>query len=78
MLVSNPPVEITITIYSLLGHKVKTIDTYLANDIFVSIPWDTKDQYNRRIANGAYFYHVKAEKDGFIVFEDIFKLAKIE
>jgi len=45
---------------------------------FTTIKWDGKSGSGNKIANGAYFYHVKAEKDGKNVFEDIFKLAKVE
>ena len=60
-----------------MGSKVWSVEDK-AEESFFSIPWDGKDQYGNIIANGAYFYHVKAEKDGKNVFEDIFKLAKIE
>ncbi len=58
--------------------KVRELAQYQAEESFISIPWNGKDQAGRKIANGAYFYHVKAEKDGNIMFEDIFKLAKVE
>ncbi len=45
---------------------------------FVSIGWDGRDNYNNKIANGAYFYHVRAETESGQIFEDIYKLAKIE
>jgi hypothetical protein len=78
MLLSNPPADITITIYTIMGEKVKTLDLYEAQNTFISIPWDGKDQKRRKIANGTYFYHLKAEKDGKTMFEGIFKLAKVE
>ena len=49
-----------------------------AEKSFIAIPWDGKSESGSTLANGAYFYHVKAEKDGKNVFEDIFKLAKVE
>ena len=78
MLLSNPPADITITIYTIMGEKVNTLDLYEAQNTFISIPWDGKDQKRRKIANGTYFYHLKAEKDGKTMFEGIFKLAKVE
>ena len=41
-------------------------------------PWDGKDQFGNEIANGAYYFHVKAQKDTKVIFEDIFKLAKVK
>ena len=77
MFVSIAPANITITVYSLMGSLVWKFE-YEAQESFISIPWDGKDETGNRIANGAYFYHVKAEKDGKILFEDIYKLAKVE
>jgi len=78
MFVSDPPASIAITVYSLMGDKVRELVKDPAEESFISIQWNGKDQAGRKIANGAYFYHVKAEKDGNIMFEDIFKLAKVE
>ena len=60
-----------------MGEKVCMLEDE-ADDTFFSILWHVRDQTGRKIANGVYFYHVKAEKDGNIMFEDIFKLAKVE
>jgi hypothetical protein len=77
MFVSDIPTNITITVYSLMGAKVIELkDT--AEEPFFTILWDGKSKSGSSIANGAYFYHVKAEKEGKSVFEDIYKLAKVE
>ena len=77
MFVSDIPANITITVYSLMGAKVIELkDT--AEEPFFTMPWDGKSESGSSIANGAYFYHVKAEKEGKSVFEDIYKLAKVE
>ena len=78
MFVSDIPANITITVYSLLGAKVIELPEFPAEESFIAIPWDGKSESGSVIANGAYFYHVKAEKEGKSVFEDIFKLAKVE
>jgi flagellar hook assembly protein FlgD len=78
MFVSDTPASITITVYSLLGAKVIELPEFPAEESFIAIHWDGKSESGSAIANGAYFYHVKAEKDGKNVFEDIFKLAKVE
>jgi hypothetical protein len=77
MFVSDIPANITITVYSLMGEKVVELE-HPAIESFTTIKWDGKSESGSTIANGAYFYHVKAEKDGKNVFEDIFKLAKVE
>ncbi|MBC8256915.1 MAG: hypothetical protein H8E85_06350 [Candidatus Marinimicrobia bacterium] len=77
MFVSDFPANITITVYSLMGEKVVELE-HTAIESFITIKWDGKSESGNAIANGAYFYHVKAEKDGKNVFEDIFKLAKVE
>ena len=79
MFISDTPANITITVYSLMGSKVRKLE-YEAKtqESFISIPWDGRDESGSRIANGAYFYHVKAEKEGKVVFENIYKLAKVE
>jgi hypothetical protein len=78
MFVSDTPTTITITVYSLMGAKVIELPEYTAEESFITIPWDGKSESGSSIANGAYFYHVKAEKEGKSVFEDIYKLAKVE
>ena len=78
MFVPDPPASITITVYSLMGEKVIELVKDPAEESFISIQWNGKDQAGRKIANGAYYYHVKAEKAGNIMFEDLFKLAKVE
>jgi len=60
-----------------MGEKVVELEK-TAIESFTTIKWDGKSGSGKNIANGAYFYHVKAEKDGKNVFEDIFKLAKVE
>jgi hypothetical protein len=77
MFVSDIPANITITVYSLMGTKVIELkDT--AEEPFFTMPWDGKSESGSSIANGAYFYHIMAEKEGKSVFEDIYKLAKVE
>ncbi|SVE06596.1 uncharacterized protein METZ01_LOCUS459450, partial [marine metagenome] len=77
MFISNIPSLITITVYSLKGNKIKLIKDE-ADKNFFSLYWDGKDEYGHKIANGAYFFHVKAETERGQIFEDIYKLAKIE
>ncbi len=78
MHVLNPPMDIIITIYSILGQKVIELNNFEATSYYISIPWDGKDQFGNEIANGAYYFHVKAQKDTKVIFEDMFKLAKVK
>ena len=77
MFISETPAVIIITVYSLNGSKVRVLEQVVDED-FISIHWDGKDDTGMRIANGAYFYHVKAETNSNKIFEDIYKLAKVE
>ena len=87
MISTHFPVDIIINIYSINGFKVNTlnksvnecVESYSENEgCFVQIKWDGRNENEHKIANGAYFYHVKAETNNNLVFEGIYKLAKIE
>jgi hypothetical protein len=90
MISTHFPVDIIINIYSLNGLNVKTLkksiislndcfEIYSEDDgCFINIAWDGKDGYGNKIANGTYFYHVKAKTNNNLHFENIYKLAKIE
>ncbi len=81
MITTHFPVKIIINIYSINGIQVQTLSPPIieeANGGFVSIGWDGRDKYGNKIANGVYFYHVKAETNNNLVFEEIYKLSKIE
>ena len=77
MFISEIPSSIIITVYSLIGNKIRVLKDE-ADKNFFSIYWDGKDEYGNKIANGAYFYHVRAETESHQIFENIYKLAKIE
>ena len=68
---------ITITIYTLNGIRVRKLQQD-SDENFVTIYWDGRDDYGQEIANGAYFYHVKAKTTNDKLFEDIYKLAKVK
>ena len=87
MISTHFPVEIIINIYSINGVKVRSLnnsinecaETYSENGgCFIKISWNGKDENGYKIANGAYFYHVKAKTISGKIFEDIYKIAKIE
>ena len=81
MISTHFPVDIFINIYSINGIKVRTLNSQTIDETsggFVSIGWNGKDKYGYEIANGAYYYHIKAETNNNLHFAGIYKLAKIE
>ena len=67
-----------ISIYDVNGRFISKVHKGLINPGYYYFYWDGKDEYGHKIANGAYFFHVKAETERGQIFEDIYKLAKIE
>ena len=55
--------DITISIYTITGKKIKTIKEYNLATGFVKIGWDGKDADGDKIANGTYFYKVRAKDE---------------
>ena len=53
--------DIVITIYTVAGKKIRTIKEYNLATGFVQIPWNARDEDGDKIANGTYFYKVKAK-----------------
>ncbi len=51
----NVPLQTQITIFNILGQKIKTIRPMGSNTVF----WDLKDRQNRYVASGTYLYLVK-------------------
>ena len=54
--------DITITIYTLTGRKIKTIKTLNSPAGFTKVKWDGKDADGDEIANNTYFYKIKAKQ----------------
>ncbi|MCD6176651.1 MAG: hypothetical protein J7K29_02320, partial [Candidatus Cloacimonetes bacterium] len=54
--------DITITIYTLTGRKIKTIKQPNLFDGYNQIFWDGKDADGDEIANNTYFYKIKAKQ----------------
>lgn len=66
---------VTIDIYTLGGRRIKSLGTYNFSAGFHTIPWDGRDAYGNRLANGTYLYRLKAKNDNQSV-ATIGKLAK--
>jgi len=59
-----PPADVTITIYTINGVKVRVLEAFAGQAGFQRLPWDGRDKFGDQIANGAYLYHFRAELDG--------------
>ncbi len=54
---------VTIDIYTLGGRRIKSLGTYNFSAGFHTIPWDGRDTYGNRLANGTYIYRLKAKNE---------------
>ncbi len=70
--------NVTITIYSLNGRKVKTLNRSNLSSGYNEIYWNGLDDFGKSIANGTYFYHFYSKSETGNEFESIEKLSKIK
>jgi hypothetical protein len=54
------PSQVTLTIYNILGQKVKTLVKECQAAGSKTVGWDGKDEKNKDLASGIYFYQLKA------------------
>ncbi len=54
------PADVTITIYTLNGVKVRILEAVADQAGFQRLSWDGRDEFGDQIANGAYLYHLRA------------------
>ena len=54
------PVRTTLTIYNLLGQKVRTLTDEPMGAVNHEVIWDGKDDTRGEVASGVYFYQLKA------------------
>jgi hypothetical protein len=54
------PCHVTLSIYNILGQKVKTLVDGRQEAGAKSLNWDGKDEHGRDSASGIYFYQLKA------------------
>jgi subtilisin family serine protease len=57
----NSSIPITLTIYNILGQKVKTLVDERKFPGTYEVIWDGKDEKGQRLSSGVYFYRVKTE-----------------
>lgn len=52
--------EVRITIYNILGQKVRTLVDESQEAGYMQIEWDSKNEHGDEVASGVYFYRIKA------------------
>ena len=68
--------EVTITIYTAAGRRIQTLKDVAAKEGYNETTWNAQDADGRPLANGVYFYKIRAVHDDKRV-ESIHKLAVI-
>ncbi|UCD37683.1 MAG: type IX secretion system sortase PorU [Fidelibacterota bacterium] len=58
------PADVTITIFTLNGIKIRTLEAFASRAGPQRIYWDGRDEFGDQIANGTYLYHFKVDADG--------------
>ena len=53
--------KVKITIYNILGQKVKVLANEYQSAGHKSVVWDGKNQKGKVVASGVYFYKIKAD-----------------
>ncbi len=56
--------EITVSIYTITGRKIRTLPKTQCSSGYNQLYWDGKDGDGDRIANNTYFYKIKAKQSG--------------
>jgi len=56
--------EVTVSLYTITGRKIKKLGKEICEAGYNQIYWDGKDGDGDRIANGTYFYKIKAKQLG--------------
>jgi flagellar hook assembly protein FlgD len=51
---------VNLTIYNILGQKVRTLVDEYQTAGYKSVHWDGTDEANRQSASGIYFYRIQA------------------
>lgn len=54
--------HVELTIYNMLGQKVKTLISQYQNAGYKMVHWNGKDDKGNEIASGVYFYKIKSPK----------------
>ena len=60
---TQPADDMSIRIYSASGRRIKKLDAPTSAG-YNEVLWDLRDEDDRPIANGVYFYKLTAKRDG--------------
>ena len=52
--------QVTLTIYDIMGQKIRTVVNENHSSGFHSVLWDGKDNYNNPVSSGVYIYRIHA------------------
>ncbi|HHZ99380.1 MAG TPA: T9SS type A sorting domain-containing protein, partial [Candidatus Marinimicrobia bacterium] len=52
--------QVTLTIYDIMGQKIRTVVNENQSSGFHSVLWDGKDNYNNPVSSGVYIYRIHA------------------
>ena len=52
--------QVKLTIYDIMGQKIRTVVNENQSSGFHSVLWDGKDNYNNPVSSGVYFYRIHA------------------
>jgi flagellar hook assembly protein FlgD len=56
--------EVKVTIYTITGKKIRTLDKNQCGKGYNQIYWDGKDEDGDELANNTYFYKITADQAG--------------
>ncbi|MDZ7723881.1 MAG: FlgD immunoglobulin-like domain containing protein [candidate division KSB1 bacterium] len=62
----NVQSDVTITIYDVLGRRVRRFVTGAKQVGAHHIVWDGRDEFGNRVANGVYFYKIQSDKGSIV------------
>ncbi|MEW6684862.1 MAG: FlgD immunoglobulin-like domain containing protein, partial [Candidatus Edwardsbacteria bacterium] len=57
---SLPTSHLSLKIYNIAGQLVRTLVDAKQSTGYYSVKWDGRDENNKSVANGVYFYHLQA------------------
>ncbi len=52
--------HVTLKIYDILGHEIRTLVSGLVDAGYKSVQWDSNNNYGNHVASGVYFYRLEA------------------
>lgn len=80
---TQPLEDVKIEIFTLAGYKIITIDEFdarvgisLGAIGYHEVPWNGRDRHDDFVANGVYFYRIRGELDGEILYGPVGKMVK--